>query len=207
MAYGPCGEEFRTAFSCFVYSTEEPKGINCVEKFQGMQECFKLHPDIYAGEFEDGDEVPEAEMDEAMREEKRKLDQEVAERRAALGGEGEGKGAPQKRLLDEDYTSAQPVGKTDGPLLSRPETKQQPEPQESQSQPQGAHEDATASLHPSHSSHPTTQAAKAAKEDVKRQTATTREGVFDEELELMPKEWHDQRDAKADSEKGKKTDN
>lgn len=34
MAHGPCGEEFKTAFSCFVYSTEEPKGMDCIEKFQ-----------------------------------------------------------------------------------------------------------------------------------------------------------------------------
>ncbi len=34
MADGPCGEQFKAAFSCFVYSTEEPKGMDCVEKFQ-----------------------------------------------------------------------------------------------------------------------------------------------------------------------------
>jgi intermembrane space import and assembly protein 40 len=34
MAHGPCGEEFRAAFSCFVYSTEEPKGMDCIEKFK-----------------------------------------------------------------------------------------------------------------------------------------------------------------------------
>lgn len=34
MAHGPCGEEFRAAFSCFVYSTEEPKGMDCIDKFQ-----------------------------------------------------------------------------------------------------------------------------------------------------------------------------
>lgn len=34
MAYGPCGEEFREAFSCFVYSKEEPKGMDCIEKFK-----------------------------------------------------------------------------------------------------------------------------------------------------------------------------
>ena len=47
MAHGPCGPEFREAFSCFVYSEEEPKGINCVEKFKGMQDCFRLHPEVY----------------------------------------------------------------------------------------------------------------------------------------------------------------
>lgn len=34
MAHGPCGEEFKAAFSCFVYSSEEPKGIDCIEKFK-----------------------------------------------------------------------------------------------------------------------------------------------------------------------------
>lgn len=47
MAHGPCGPEFREAFSCFVFSEEEPKGINCVEKFKGMQTCFREHPEIY----------------------------------------------------------------------------------------------------------------------------------------------------------------
>jgi intermembrane space import and assembly protein 40 len=48
MAHGPCGQYFRDAFSCFVYSEEEPKGINCVDKFKAMQDCFREHPDIYA---------------------------------------------------------------------------------------------------------------------------------------------------------------
>lgn len=34
MAHGPCGEEFKAAFSCFVYSKDEPKGIDCIEKFK-----------------------------------------------------------------------------------------------------------------------------------------------------------------------------
>jgi intermembrane space import and assembly protein 40 len=34
MAHGPCGEQFRAAFSCFVYSTEEPKGMDCIDKFK-----------------------------------------------------------------------------------------------------------------------------------------------------------------------------
>jgi intermembrane space import and assembly protein 40 len=34
MADGPCGEEFKAAFSCFVHSTEEPKGMDCIDKFQ-----------------------------------------------------------------------------------------------------------------------------------------------------------------------------
>lgn len=34
MAHGPCGEEFKTAFSCFVFSEADPKGMDCIEKFQ-----------------------------------------------------------------------------------------------------------------------------------------------------------------------------
>jgi mitochondrial intermembrane space import and assembly protein 40 len=48
MAHGPCGPEFKEAFSCFVFSEDEPKGINCVERFQAMQNCFREHPDVYA---------------------------------------------------------------------------------------------------------------------------------------------------------------
>ena len=48
MAHGPCGPEFREAFSCFVFSEVEPKGIDCVEKFKTMQSCFRAHPDVYA---------------------------------------------------------------------------------------------------------------------------------------------------------------
>lgn len=47
MAHGPCGTEFREAFSCFVYSEKEPKGIDCVEMFKAMQDCFRTHPDVY----------------------------------------------------------------------------------------------------------------------------------------------------------------
>ena len=51
MADGPCGPEFKEAFSCFVFSEEEPKGVDCVERFRGMQECFRRYPEVYgAGE-------------------------------------------------------------------------------------------------------------------------------------------------------------
>lgn len=34
MAHGPCGEQFKAAFSCFVFSKEEPKGVDCIDKFK-----------------------------------------------------------------------------------------------------------------------------------------------------------------------------
>ena len=47
LAHGPCGQQFREAFSCFVHSEADPKGIDCVEKFKAMQDCFREHPDVY----------------------------------------------------------------------------------------------------------------------------------------------------------------
>jgi len=57
MANGPCGEQFKAAFSCFVYSKDEPKGVDCIEHFKTMQNCFREHPEIYGAELED-DEAP-----------------------------------------------------------------------------------------------------------------------------------------------------
>lgn len=66
MATGPCGIEFREAFSCFHYSKAEPKGRECLENFSKMQECMKQYPILYESknnndiddfELEDEDEV------------------------------------------------------------------------------------------------------------------------------------------------------
>ncbi|CDO93509.1 unnamed protein product [Kluyveromyces dobzhanskii CBS 2104] len=57
MAYGPCGEEFKSAFSCFVYSEADPKGIDCVEKFSTMQTCFRKYPEYYAEQIKDEEEA------------------------------------------------------------------------------------------------------------------------------------------------------
>ncbi|KAF8263494.1 hypothetical protein EI94DRAFT_1596836 [Lactarius quietus] len=59
MAYGPCGMQFREAFSCFVFSEEDPKGIDCVEKFKAMQDCFRENPDVYGDEIMNDDEEDE----------------------------------------------------------------------------------------------------------------------------------------------------
>lgn len=50
MTKPPCGEMFKEAFSCFVYSETEPKGSDCVEQFRAMQDCFQRYPEIYGGE-------------------------------------------------------------------------------------------------------------------------------------------------------------
>ena len=58
MAHGPCGEEFKAAFSCFVYSETEPKGIDCIQAFEDMRTCFSRHPEHYKEElYEDDDKT------------------------------------------------------------------------------------------------------------------------------------------------------
>lgn len=60
MAEGPCADKFKEAFSCFVYSTEEPKGADCIQHFEAMHDCLVAHPDYY-GTVEDTDGGEEAE--------------------------------------------------------------------------------------------------------------------------------------------------
>lgn len=55
MADGPCGEEFKAAFSCFVYSESEPKGIDCIKKFEDMRGCFRRYPEHYKEELYEDD--------------------------------------------------------------------------------------------------------------------------------------------------------
>ncbi|KAL2169167.1 hypothetical protein VTG60DRAFT_6407 [Thermothelomyces hinnuleus] len=66
MAHGPCGEEFKAAFSCFVYSKEEPKGMDCIDKFQHMQDCFRKYPDVYGSELADDEDDEAAQTQETQ---------------------------------------------------------------------------------------------------------------------------------------------
>lgn len=50
MASGPCGSQFKEAFSCFHYSKEEVKGSDCIENFRNMQECMQRYPELYPQE-------------------------------------------------------------------------------------------------------------------------------------------------------------
>lgn len=75
MATGPCGVEFRDAFSCFHYSKADPKGSDCFEAFRAMQDCFVQYPTVYnksTGNDEEDEEnglnmpsLEEAEKDES----------------------------------------------------------------------------------------------------------------------------------------------
>ncbi|XP_068450990.1 mitochondrial intermembrane space import and assembly protein 40 [Clinocottus analis] len=47
MASGPCGSQFKEAFSCFHYSKEELKGSECIDNFRDMQDCMQRYPELY----------------------------------------------------------------------------------------------------------------------------------------------------------------
>lgn len=46
-AAGPCGYEFREAFSCFHYSKSESKGTECMDKFQVLSACMAEYPGLF----------------------------------------------------------------------------------------------------------------------------------------------------------------
>lgn len=62
MASGPCGSQFKEAFSCFHYSKEEVKGSECIDYFRNMQECMQKYPELYPQE-EDKESSNQAESD------------------------------------------------------------------------------------------------------------------------------------------------
>uniref|UniRef100_A0A1A8NHG4 Coiled-coil-helix-coiled-coil-helix domain containing 4 n=1 Tax=Nothobranchius rachovii TaxID=451742 RepID=A0A1A8NHG4_9TELE len=57
MASGPCGSQFKEAFSCFHYSKEEVKGSECIDHFRSMQECMQKYPDLYPQEEENASQT------------------------------------------------------------------------------------------------------------------------------------------------------
>ncbi|XP_077430337.1 mitochondrial intermembrane space import and assembly protein 40 [Vanacampus margaritifer] len=60
MASGPCGTQFKEAFSCFHYSKEEVKGSECIDHFRNMQECMQRYPELYPQEEDEISNQPEA---------------------------------------------------------------------------------------------------------------------------------------------------
>mgnify|MGYP001794010342 CR=1 FL=1 len=62
MAYGPCGGQFRAAFSCFHYSEAEVKGSDCIDQFRDMQQCFVKYPEIYGKDDEEDESTIEQEI-------------------------------------------------------------------------------------------------------------------------------------------------
>jgi mitochondrial intermembrane space import and assembly protein 40 len=194
MAHGPCGEEFRAAFSCFVFSEEEPKGMNCIDKFQGMQECFRAHPDVYAAELEGDDDE---ELDEGLEDERKELVKEISERRERAGT-ATGEPVAGKRLLEDDPPiERQPLFRRSRPQPQPPSSPSSSPPPSSEPHPPMSedHEaDARAKGRPlSTPRQPEPNTDKAPKPE-----------LFDQDLELMPKAWHDSRSGSASNVKSEK---
>ncbi|XP_045932412.1 coiled-coil-helix-coiled-coil-helix domain containing 4b [Micropterus dolomieu] len=68
MASGPCGTDFKDAFSCFHYSKEEVKGSECLEQFRAMQECMQRYPELYPQEDDKVSETDKTSQDSASAE-------------------------------------------------------------------------------------------------------------------------------------------
>ena len=67
--------------------------MDCIERFQGMRDCFQKHPDVYKDELMDDEEI-----DAELEREKQEMAQQIAERRKQdVAAEGGG----QRRLLEE----------------------------------------------------------------------------------------------------------
>ncbi|XP_027334931.1 mitochondrial intermembrane space import and assembly protein 40 homolog [Abrus precatorius] len=58
---GPCGSQFSEAFLCFLKSTAEEKGSDCVHPFVALQSCIKANPDAFSKDILGEDESKELE--------------------------------------------------------------------------------------------------------------------------------------------------
>ncbi|XP_071723865.1 LOW QUALITY PROTEIN: mitochondrial intermembrane space import and assembly protein 40 homolog, partial [Rutidosis leptorrhynchoides] len=47
---GACGDQFSNAFLCFMKSTAEEKGSDCVHPFVALQNCIKANPNAFSKE-------------------------------------------------------------------------------------------------------------------------------------------------------------
>ncbi|KAK6790817.1 hypothetical protein RDI58_009898 [Solanum bulbocastanum] len=53
---GPCGNQFSDAFLCFLKSTAEEKGSDCVGPFVALQSCIKANPNAFSKDVLDDDD-------------------------------------------------------------------------------------------------------------------------------------------------------
>ena len=167
--------------------------MDCIEKFQGMQECFKEHPDVYKGELDEEDD--EGEYDKAMAAEKEELVKEIKERRDKLGIEADG--SSQKRLLEES------------PSPTR-ESKPKAKPQSKKAAPSTTTDSEASPKKPAPEAKTTTEGLPADKQDINngQKSSTIRKPnpspvgpTSDEGQEVIPKAAHDASGAKSPDDK------
>ncbi|XP_020411273.1 mitochondrial intermembrane space import and assembly protein 40 homolog isoform X2 [Prunus persica] len=58
---GPCGHQFAEAFVCYLKSTVEEKGSDCVHPFVVLQKCIKANPHAFSKDVLKEDEVKKEE--------------------------------------------------------------------------------------------------------------------------------------------------
>ncbi|KAF6004334.1 hypothetical protein CCYA_CCYA02G0784 [Cyanidiococcus yangmingshanensis] len=75
---GPCGDSFIAAYRCFLESESEPRGSDCYDAFQRMQDCMLAHPDEYHFDDADPEEEPDSES----------LSEQVQRKEQSLAGSG-----------------------------------------------------------------------------------------------------------------------
>lgn len=144
MAHGPCGPQFREAFSCFIYSEQEPKGVDCVEKFKAMQDCFREHPDVYGegkfslvgqhifvfiwcAEVDDDEETPGPNPDspDAAKEPKAPADESKAPTEEPKAPTGEPKASDNEPKASADNKpSSEPASDAPAPPTKEPESRE-----------------------------------------------------------------------------------
>ena len=194
MAHGPCGPQFREAFSCFVFSTEEPKGMDCIAKFEGMRGCFQEHPEVYKDELMDDEE-----MDAELEKERQQLTQEIADRK-----QGDTDGTSQRRLLEETPSSSpRPAKSTPTSATSASQEEQEiatpkkgvsTPPSEATAQPSNSSQDSSLRAEEKESIHEGQKSEMVKSRTSKPSPASDATADGDA---LLPKAAHDARDAKA----------
>lgn len=61
---GPCGIQFSEALVCFIKSTAEEKGSDCVNPFISLQNCIKANPNAFSKDILDAEDTEEEEVQE-----------------------------------------------------------------------------------------------------------------------------------------------
>lgn len=113
MAYGPCGEQFKAAFSCFHYSEADPKGSDCIPQFRDMQECFVKYPEIYGKDDDlalDGDEESKDDLlENSMATNNGTETKELFEPRDSLQSDLEGAAAEPIQITENSSNAEKPT--------------------------------------------------------------------------------------------------
>ncbi|XP_030470316.1 mitochondrial intermembrane space import and assembly protein 40 homolog [Syzygium oleosum] len=68
---GPCGTQFSEAFVCFLKSTAEEKGSDCVHPFVALQNCIKANPGAFSKEILEGGDDDDVKKEEELKQEYR----------------------------------------------------------------------------------------------------------------------------------------